>query len=190
MKLKPLSLSDVEQVRLWRNDQLPMLRTSFPLTTAMQGEFYKNVICNRQSNSRFWGIWIRGLIKKENTSTCVWPAQIITVEEDILIGMAGLENIQWENRLAEISLILNHEYNTDDFLQQGLGMILHEAFLTLNLQNIFTEVYECSHLHRFCIESANKYHAKIAILPNRKYWDGKYYDSKYINFNKEVYPRT
>jgi len=182
MKLKCLSLSDLEQIRKWRNEQTEMLRTSFPLTKEMQEDFYKNVICNRQSNSRFWVII--GNSNKELDKD--FYGKSVSCANTELIGMCGLENIQWENRLAEISLILEPEYN-DDNLQKALNILLHEGFANMNLENIYTEVYECSYMHRFWIESANKYNAKLVILPNRKYWNGKYYDSEYINFNKERY---
>src|SRR5689334_8398104 len=97
MKLKALSITDVEQVRQWRNQQTEMLRTPFLLTIEMQSRFYSDVVCNRQSNSRYWGIWTDEKIKPS------------------LIGMCGLENISWENRLAEISLIFNPEYTIDKY---------------------------------------------------------------------------
>ena len=165
MKLKCLSLFEFDTIRIWRNEQIGMLRTSFPLTKEMQDDFYEKVICDRNSNSRFWGLW----------------------NKEKFLGMCGIENIQWENRLGEISLLLNPEIITDENLQKSLELVLHEGFNKLNLENIFTEVYECSHIHRFWIESANKYNAKLVVLPNRKYWNGKYYDSEYINFNKERY---
>ena len=165
MELKCLSMFDMGKIRWWRSRQMQMLRTSFPLTQEMQEDFYENVICNRNSNSRFWGLW----------------------NKDKIIGMCGIENIQWENRFGEISLLLNHGMITDENLQKSLKLILHEGFNKLNLENIFTEVYECSHMHMLWIESANKHNAKLVVLPNRKYWNGKYYDSEYINFNKERY---
>lgn len=160
MKFKELSLEDIEQVRQWRNQQLSMLRTSFPLTKEMQADFYHNVVCNRQANSRYWGIW-----------------------EDDFIGMAGIENIQWENRLGEISLILDPEYQ--DRAEQALRLILNEGFNDLNLENIYTEVYCCS--PHFDFWMTNELNADKVVLPKRKYWDGTYYDSLYINFNKEQY---
>jgi len=164
MKLKALSLLDVEHVRRWRNSQIEMLRTSFPLTTEMQADFYKNVVSNRQSNARYWGIR----------------------EKDILIGMAGLENIQWENRLGEISLLLTPGA-MDEHGTKSLSLLLHEGFMNMNLENIFTEVYECSPHLQFWMNIVVKYDTCFARLPNRKYYNGEYWSSFYINFNKEDY---
>ncbi|MFX1570631.1 MAG: GNAT family N-acetyltransferase [Promethearchaeota archaeon] len=175
MELKALSLSDMELIQHWRNEQLEILRTSFPLTKEMQEQFYHEVISNRQTNARFWGIWIQKEYKSSNTIV------------DILIGMVGIENIQWENRLGEISLILNPEYNNQENLQQALHLILEQGFNYLNLDNIFTEVYPTNKLYAEWYELSKEFSGDIVILPNRKYWKGNYYNSRYINFNKERY---
>ena len=162
MKFKALSLLDVEQARQWRNEQPEILRTPFPLTEGQQKQFYYEVVCNRHANARYWGVYL----------------------ED-LIGMAGLENIQWENRLAEISLILDPEYT--DYMDEALQLLLHEGFNNLNLENIYTEVYECSPYLDFWLSYNPDFTPCFIRLPNRKYYRGRYYDSFYINFNKERY---
>ena len=164
MKLKALSLPDLEQVRQWRNEQTSMLRTPFLLTQEQQETFYRDVVSNRQANARYWGIR----------------------EKDILIGMSGIENIQWENRLGEISLLLipggMRKYGT-----KALKLLLHKGFMNMNMENIFAEVYECNpHLH-FWMSMVEKYDTCFVRLPNRKYYNGEYWSSYYINFNKEAY---
>ena len=163
MELKCLSLYDIQKVRRWRNEQLEMLRTSFPLTEEMQEDFYKNVICNRNSNSKFWGIW--------------------TGSE--FIGICGLENIQWENRNSEISLLLNPEYPLNKHGKEVLKLLLYEGFMNMNLENIYTEVYDCHKELSFWYDMIKKYKCMFSALPNRKYYNGKYHNSTYINFNKE-----
>jgi len=163
LKLKALSAEDYEQVRQWRNECLPALRTPFLLTAEQQEQFYREVVCSRQANARYWGVW----------------------NADLLIGMAGLEGIQWENRLAEISLLLNPEYPMDKYGEEALKLLLHEGFMNLNLENIFTEVYACSPAFDFWLDIAEEYDCSTAILPGRKYHGGYYWDSLYINFERE-----
>lgn len=163
MKLKVLSLLDVEQVRQWRNETLVSLRTPFLLTQEMQTKFYSDVVCNRQADARYWGIW----------------------EDKILIGMCGLENISWENRNAEISIILNPEYHGKGYGSKAIALLFKHGFDYLNLENIFGECYFSNPSVGFWRKICRDYGAKSCNLPNRKYWKGKYYDSLYFNITKE-----
>lgn len=175
MELKALSLEDMEPIRQWRNSQLEILRTSYPLTQEMQEQFYHDVVCNRYANARFWGI-------------------VDTIEElsnmrgqKVLIGMAGIENIQWENKIGEISLILNPKQSNNADLRKALVLILDKGFNCLNLENLHTEVYSCNLNREFWLQRASEYLGYTCKLPNRKYWQGNYCESMYINFNKELY---
>lgn len=168
MELKSLSMFDMGKIRWWRNGQMEMLRTSFPLTQEMQEDFYENVICNRNSNSRFWGLW----------------------NKEKFLGMCGIENIQWENRLGEISLLLNPEIITDENLQKSLKLVLQEGFNNLNLENIYTEVYTCNPQKTFWDDIVKKYKCTSSILPNRKFYIGKYHNSTYINFNRSEFDKS
>lgn len=190
MQLKTLSLSDVEQVRLWRNEQNYLLRTPFLLTAGQQAQFYSDVVCNRQANARFWGIWCE-ISEKTNLYTDESLKPYMIIESDVknlkLIGMCGLENVQWENRLAEISLLLNPELSMEEYGSEALGLVLEQAFHFLNLENVFTEVYNCSSYIPFWLGMMKKYAADHVILPDRKFYNGDYHDSHYINFNKGAY---
>lgn len=192
MKLRPLTLSDCEQVRQWRNENLAMLRTPFMLTEEMQAEFYHNVVCNRNANARYWGV-IEELPDKVNMYAAGIKEPYDTFETDTthieLIGMIGLENISWENRNAEISIILNPDYQRKGYGTQAVDLLLDQGFNYLNLENIYGECYECNPAlgfwHKMANKYADKYNPKPVWLANRKYWQGKYYDSLYVNFEKE-----
>jgi RimJ/RimL family protein N-acetyltransferase len=172
----------MEPIRNWRNSQLSVLRTSFPLTQGQQLDFYSKVICNRNANARYWGIWIEQEYPKTEL------AQNMTMQkagtDSTLIGMAGIENIQWENRLGEISLLLIPN-TMDKYGEEALKLILHEGFMNMNLDNIFTEVYECSSYVKFWRIATTKRPSNISLLRNRKFYAGNYHDSMYINFKRE-----
>jgi RimJ/RimL family protein N-acetyltransferase len=161
MGLSALTKDDVEKVRHWRNNQLEALRTPFLLTEEMQAEFYDKVVCNRQANARFWALRFYGLT-----------------------GMAGLVNIEWENRIAEISLILDPSQTHRGYGTQAVDLVLSEGFNNMNLQNIYGECYLCNPAVDFWRKVIQRYNAKTTILPNRKYWQGKYWDSLYFNIRR------
>ncbi len=177
MKLKALSLTDLEQVRLWRNENLSALRTPFLLTAEQQEAFYLNTICNRQANSQYWGIW-------GDTQILYADDRPIDGAKE-LIGMCGLENIQWENRLAEISMILNPDYRGKGYGGKAVALLLDQGFNYLNLENIYGECYFCNPAVEFWKTICKRYGAKCCNIPNRKYWNGQYYDSLYFNIARE-----
>jgi RimJ/RimL family protein N-acetyltransferase len=184
MILTDLCLEDVGRIRLWRNQDLSGLRTSHPLTEEEQEAFYKNVICNSKSPHRYWAIKIDG------EGECLH-----------FIGMAGLTYIQWENRIAEISLIIGGKVKGDsgmsltisgDWQRKGHGteavdLVLERGFKYLGLKTIFGECYYCNPALEFWRKMAAKYNAESTTLPNRKHWDGKHWDSLYFSIDKDEY---
>lgn len=165
MELRELRREDMPTIVKWRNQQQEILRTSYLLTDEMQYRFYDEVICNRNSNCRFFAV---------------------TNNVNELIGMAGLENIQWDNRLAEISIITN----PDIFILPCIfKKIKYIAFNQMNLNSIFTEVYKCSRYINAWEDIAKANKADIALLPRRKYWKSEYFDSyiyTFINHGEEI----
>lgn len=183
MKFKALSLPDLEQVRQWRNECLEALRTPFLLTKEMQEEFYKDIICNRHANARYWGVWV----DEKVTMSMVKPMPDVEVDGEIFIGMTGLENISWENRLAEISIMLNPGYHRKGYGKKAVELLLDQGFNYLNLENIYGECYACNPALIFWFKIIEKYNADIVLLPNRKYYNGQYFSGTYFNINKGAF---
>lgn len=176
LKLKELTRRNVEQVRQWRNECLEALRTPFLLTEDMQQRFYDDIINNRNARARYWGVWITIEPPDEHPEFTPY---------DAFIGMIGLENIEWENRRAEISIILSPNFRGKGYGEQAIDLLLEQGFMYLNLENIWGEVYSCNEATAFWAKILKKYNGDCAILPRTKYWDGKYYDSAFFNIKKE-----
>jgi RimJ/RimL family protein N-acetyltransferase len=182
MKLKELSLQDCEQVRIWRNECLESLRTPFPLTKEMQEQFYHEVICNRHARARYWGLW------ETKTPDDDLPKELVTVCKpyDYLIGMIGLENIEQENRRAEISIIINPEYKGKGYGTEAVDLLLDQGFDYLNLENIWGECYISNPaVVNFWAVICTKYKASWINIPNTKFYNGTYYGSQHFTINKK-----
>jgi RimJ/RimL family protein N-acetyltransferase len=160
--LRALELGDMEHIREWRNDNLSILRTPFALTKEQQEDWYKNEICDRRSKSRFWAI-------------CDGFGE--------LIGYGGIENIQWENSIGEISLLISKKYQGKGLGYKAAMDILHEAFSNMNLRTVFAECYENNKSVKFWDKVFNGcYQTK---LPCKKYHSGIYFDSIYYSCSKD-----
>jgi RimJ/RimL family protein N-acetyltransferase len=180
MELRVLSQQDCEIVRQWRNDSLVALRTSFPLTREQQESFYRETVCNRNAKARYWGIW-------DIPEIAAIDSNAICNIRNYFIGMCGIENIEWENRLGEISIIIDPEKQHKGYGEQALKLLLEQGFNYLNLANIYGECYACNPAMKFWVKMCGQYDAHKATLPKRKFWDGVYWDSMYFNFNREAF---
>jgi RimJ/RimL family protein N-acetyltransferase len=162
MNFRTLRKSDMETIIGWRSTCPETLRTTKELTLENQLDFYENVISNRNSNARWWGIEVG------NT----------------LIGYCALENISWENRNAEISLLIDPKYQGKGYGLEATYMLLQKGFDFLNLDNIWGETYKCG-AWQFWDKVVYYYKGYKTYLPQKKFWQGKYYDSMYFNISKE-----
>jgi len=175
--LDTLSLNDIQIIRAEKNKIYGAWRTPYLLTEKMQEDFYNKIINNRNSNDKYWGI-------KLNEKTNV-PNNIHAQKESILIGMGGINHIQWENRLGEITLFITKPKS--GYGTKAVLLILDKAFNELNLKNVYGECYECNPNKIFWQKIIERSKCYETALPNRKFYNGIYYDSIYFNFTKNDY---
>lgn len=170
-----INLEDLNLIVEERNKCLESLRTSYKLNYEMQKEWFKNEICNRDSRSRFF------IMKNEDE---------LEYNTKFNIGYGGIENIQWENRIGEISLLIFENYKNKGFGSKFAQFLINFAFNNLNLNSIFGECY-CTNIdsvnfwEKIVLKFQNEYKTNKKILPYRKFWDGKYYDSLIFTIYKE-----
>jgi RimJ/RimL family protein N-acetyltransferase len=170
----------MELILKWRSTCPEALRTTFSLTLENQLDFYNNVVANRNSNARWWGIYIDKLFSDEMNSGI----------EELLIGYCAIENISWENRNGEISLLIDPQYHGKGYGKQAVEILLDKGFNFLNLDNIYGECYFSNHAISFWEKIIKQYNGSDAILPNRKYFNGQYYNALYFSINKDDYKHS
>lgn len=180
MQLTVLTKENCEQVRQWRNQDISIYRTSYMITPEMQSDFYDKVICNRNSEHRYWAV-IDKLDKKMYTMSGLESNYKVYT----FIGMVGLTNLSLENRNAEISIVINPELHRQGKGTEALKLLLAKGFNELNLENIYGEAYLCNPNFGFWDKILTKYRIYYTTLPNRKYWNGEYHSAIYFNFNKK-----
>jgi len=169
MWLAAPTASDVEDVRIWRNAEPQFLRTPYLLTDEMQEDFYRDVICNRDSRHRYYS-----LIDADDNGV------------KHLFGFGGLTNIEWENGRAEISLVMNPAVRGQGYGMQAAELLIREGFYSLRLETIDGEVYNCGNVG-FWERVCDKYGAYSTDLLGRKYHHGILYDSMYFAISKYDY---
>jgi RimJ/RimL family protein N-acetyltransferase len=162
-KLIPIRNDDRFDIMKWRNEQIYHLRQKSLLTIKMQDNYFKNTISP--------------LFNQE------FPTQILFsfMFEEKCIGYGGLVHINWKDMNAEVSLVLNAEFNNHFFIEtwtKYLSLLKTIAFKDLNLYKIFTyafdirpKLYKALENSGFTEESRLKEHCNI----NGKFLDVVYH---------------
>jgi RimJ/RimL family protein N-acetyltransferase len=158
----PIRFEDRLNIMQWRNEQIYHLRQSKPLTEEDQNHYFETVVSK--------------LFDQEN------PSQILFsyLEEDKCIGYGGLVHINWSDRNAEISFIMNTQLEEQYFEKHWsiyLGLIEKVAFAGLNFHKIFTYAFDLRpRLYNALLDSGFQ---QEATLKEHCFIDGKFLDVLY-----------
>lgn len=114
-------------IKKWRNEQMYHLRQSQPLTDESQDLYFQNTVA--------------GLFEQDK------PSQILfsLLRKGDLIGYGGLVHINWIDKNAEISFIMDTQLEQSSFdihWLNFLSLIEKLAFRELNLKKIFTYAFD------------------------------------------------
>jgi RimJ/RimL family protein N-acetyltransferase len=125
--LIPLRAEDRFEIMRWRNEQLYHLRQSKPLTAEDQDAYFSQVVDRLYNQQQ--------------------PNQILFsfLKEEQCIGYGGLVHINWLDKNAEISFVMETELEQECFAYYWsiyLKMLEQVAFEELGLHKIFTFAFD------------------------------------------------
>ena len=125
--LVPIRLEDRYKIMQWRNEQMYHLRQSKTLT--------------RQEQDRYFNTVVLSLFDQEK------PDQVLFsfLKKKDCVGYGGLVHIDWREKTAEISFIINTALENESFIDFWLiylKLIEDVAFQQLQLGKIFIYSYE------------------------------------------------
>lgn len=167
--LVPIRFEDRYEIMKWRNEQIYHLRQSKPLDKTSQDNYFHNVIAK--------------LFEKEN------PDQILFsyLENGKCIGYGGLVHINWLDKNAEISFVLNTEHESY-FIENWcnfLSLIEQVGFIELGLHKLFTYAFDLRPNLYIALDKSN--YTKEAVLTHHTLFNNKFIDviihSKIYNNN-------
>ena len=153
-KLVPIRFQDRYEIMKWRNEQLYHLRQKEPLTKQQQDNYFENVVSKLFYQNE--------------------PNQILFsfLKNNVLIGYGGLVHINWVDKNAEISFIMNTQLEMEHFHSiwtSFLNLIDKVAFEELILHKISTYAYDLRPNIYTLFEKAN--YKREAILRDHKLFD-------------------
>ena len=123
----PIRYEDRFEIMKWRNEQVYHLRQDELLTVENQEKYFTEII--------------PGLFELKQ------PDQLLFsfLENEICIGYGGLVKINWLDKNAEISFIINTELEKNNFGEYWrifLTLIEEIAFKEINLHKIYTYAFD------------------------------------------------
>lgn len=126
-QIVPIRNKDQLDIMKWRNDQIYHLRQNKPLTEDDQRHYFTNIISKLFSQDQ--------------------PSQILFsyLEDGKCIGYGGLVHINWVDKNAEISFIMDTKLEMDNFEKHWsifLNLIEEVAFSELNFYKIYTYAFD------------------------------------------------
>jgi hypothetical protein len=157
--LVPIRIEDRYQIMKWRNEQIYHLRQEKLLTNESQDIYFKNVV-SKLFNEKY-------------------PEQILFsyLNGNECIGYGGLVHINWVDRNAEISFIMNTELESTEFTKHwGIFLTLINKIATqeLNLIKTYTYAYDLRPMLYCALEGAG--YIQEAKLSKHKKFDNKFID--------------
>lgn len=165
IRLMPITRENCQKARVWRNEVREALRTPIMLTEQMQDDFFDSISRNKNSEDNYWEVHGDG-----------YPS---------FLGLAGLTDWERANSLAEISLFLNPQYRRKGIGATAVDLVLEEAFNSMNLHQVLGECFYCNPCLPFWEKITRRYGGTGLVLPDRKYWEGKYWNSYYFSILEE-----
>jgi RimJ/RimL family protein N-acetyltransferase len=160
--LVPIREEDIQIIRQWRNDQIKILRQKELITEQQQIAYFEK------------NIW--SLFNQE----C--PNQLIFsyLENNKLIGYGGLVHINWLDRRAEISFLLDSEFIFDTdvhdyYFDIYLKLIQMVGFDDLKFHKLHAEIYDTRPHHIAILEHNN--FVKEGVLREHVLIEGAYKNS-------------
>ena len=166
-KITPIRYEDRFYIMKWRNEQMYHLRQNKVLTLENQENYFDTVV--------------NTLFDQEK------PSQILFsfIQDEICIGYGGLVHINWMDKNAEISFLMNTDLEKDNFQKYWsifLNLIEQVAFEDLKLHKITTYAFDLRTKLYSVLENSG--FNKEAVLKNHCFFNSEYIDvvihSKFI----------
>ncbi len=158
-KIVPIRYEDRLAIMRWRNEQIYHLRQYEILTEKKQEKYFKEIIAK--------------LFDKDK------PDQILFsyLKNNKCIGYGGLVHINWIDKNAEISFIINTELEKENFHYHWttyLSLIEEVGFKELKMHKLYTYAFDLRpHLYK-ALEDANYF--KDGVLKQHFFFENKYID--------------
>lgn len=138
----PLRRDDIQTLRVFRNEQMDVLRQAEPITAEQQERWFEEQVAPDQADPR--------------------PPQVLVSildHDERFVGYGGLTNLRWDHRRAEVSFLVDPRRAADEEvyrrdMQAFLAHLSTMAFDGRGLNRLFAETWAFREFHISILEGA------------------------------------
>ena len=179
----PLRYEDRFSIMKWRNEQIYHLRQARPLTNEDQQRYFDNVVAklfDHPMPDQILFSYLENRRSSESSESSLNHCRVATEvgeAKGICVGYGGLVHINWIDRNAEISFIMDTNLEKEHFAEHWsnyLTMLKEVAFKDLGLHKIYTYAFDLRP-HLYTVLEANGF-ARDATLKDHCFFEGRYKD--------------
>jgi len=157
IRIRALEKTDIEEIMKWINDP----------------EVMKNLLMRYPVSRYQEERWIERALDDSNPKNKVFAVE---TKEGVYLGGIGLHAINWENRNAEVGIVIGKkEYWNKGYGTDAMMALLDFAFHQMNLHRVYLRVFE------FNIKGIKSYEKcgfkREGVLRDDYYADGKYHNT-------------
>jgi len=170
-KIEPVQPEHIEKIRIWRNEQMGILRQQKSISKEEQIQYYEKHIWSELKSNQPKNISLS--YKHQNT----------------LIGYGGLVNLSWVDKRAEMSFLLDSSIAKNDnhrniYMSNFITLVKNICFNQLFFNRLYTETFEFRKFHIKVL--CNNGFEEEGRMRQHIYLDNQYYDSILHSIIKDV----
>ncbi|MBT7901784.1 MAG: GNAT family N-acetyltransferase [Candidatus Marinimicrobia bacterium] len=169
--LEAVQPEHIEKIRIWRNEQMDVLRQPKPILKEQQIQYYEKHIWSELKSNQ--------------------PKNILLSykHQNILIGYGGLVNLSWVDKRGEMSFLLDSSIVENDnhrniYMSNFITLVKNICFNQLSFNRLYTETFEFRKFHIKVL--CNNGFKEEGCMRQHVYVDNQYYDSILHSIIKDV----
>ena len=170
VRIRAIEKTDIDEIMKWVNDREVMdnLIMRYPVSRYQEEK------------------WIEKALENGNPKNKVFALE---TKDGVYLGGIGLHRIDWENRNAEVGIVIgNKEYWNKGYGTDAMMTLLGFAFDRMNLHRVYLKVYD------FNLRGIKSYEKcgfrREGILRHDLYVNGEYRDSVIMGILRDEFKKT
>ena len=171
MRLKELTLDDLYAIAEWRNKDIRPFRTPRKLTDRDQERYFERL--STDNTLRMHALIGEVFLSDETRFIDEYGIH----DPEVLIGYGGIENIDWYNRTAEISLFIRPELRGNGYGKKAVNLILNDAFCMAGIHTVWGEAYSTTDAYMFWEHVIQQFGGSVWYMNDRKFYDNRWYNA-------------